>query len=61
MKDDVKAADINKIERLSALIASLPESELEKLSYIVEDIKLAIAQKYSNYTSRVFYKIKIWR
>lgn len=29
MKDDVKAADINKIERLSALIASLPESELE--------------------------------
>ena len=43
MKDDVKAADINKIERLSALIASLPESELEKLSYIVEGIKLAIA------------------
>lgn len=43
MKDDVKEADINKIERLSALIASLPESELEKLSYIVDDIKLAIA------------------
>lgn len=43
MKDDVKATDIDKIEKLSALIASLPESELEKLSYIVEGIRLATA------------------
>jgi hypothetical protein len=41
MKDNINTADINKIENLSALIASLPEREQEKLSYIVEGVKMA--------------------
>lgn len=39
MVDNIKTEDINKIENLSALIASLPERKQEKLRYIVEGIK----------------------
>lgn len=41
MTKNVKVADIEKATKLSAAISSLPESEREKLSYVVEGIKLA--------------------
>lgn len=41
MEDNIKTTDVSKLEKLSALIASLPESEQEKLYYFVEGIKIA--------------------
>lgn len=41
MKDRLNEKDFNEVIKLAEIIATLPEKEQEKLSYIVEGIRLA--------------------
>lgn len=45
MDKNIKALTIDKAKKLAEAISSLPENEKEKLSYVVEGIKLADSVK----------------
>lgn len=45
MNENIKTSDVERTAKLAAAISSLPESEIEKLNYIAEGIKLANCTK----------------
>lgn len=45
MNKSIGTSEIEKTAKLSAAISNLPENEKEKLSYVVEGIKLADSVK----------------